>query len=162
MPGVPGVASTSSVSTASSGGRRRARSVIRVELGLGVREPRRFSSELPFEYDQRYNNSMTTRKERLTVTVDPDLVEAGNQAVADGLADSLSAWVNAALVDRALRDRRLQSLSEAISAYEATHGEITPDEMTAQARNDRESAEVVRGPSRASKPLSKRTRRGAA
>jgi len=38
--------------------------------------------------------------------------------------------VNAALVDRALRDRRLQSLSEAIRAYEATHGEITTDEMT--------------------------------
>jgi len=105
---------------------------------------------------------MTTRKERLTVTVDPDLVEAGNQAVADGLADSLSAWVNAALVDRALRDRRLQSLSEAIGAYEAKHGEITTDEMAAQARRDRESAEVVRGPNRVSKATTKRTRRGAA
>jgi hypothetical protein len=105
---------------------------------------------------------MTTRKERLTVTVDPDLVKAGNQAVAEGLADSLSAWVNAALVDRAVRDRRLQSLSEAIRAHEATHGEITTDEMAAQARYDRESAEVIRGPSRASKPPSKRTRRGAA
>ena len=105
---------------------------------------------------------MTTRKERLTVTVDPDLVEAGNQAVADGRADSLSAWVNAALVDRALRDRRLQSLSEAIGAYELEHGEITTEEMTAQARRDRTSAEVVRGPGRAPKPPSKRTRRGAA
>ena len=105
---------------------------------------------------------MTTRKERLTVTVDPDLVEAGNQAVADGLADSLSAWVNAALVDRALRDRRLQSLSEAIGAYEAKHGEITTDEMAAQARRDRESAEVVRGPTRAAQASTKRTRRGAA
>jgi hypothetical protein len=105
---------------------------------------------------------MTTRKERLTVTVDPDLVEAGNQAVADGLADSLSAWVNAALVDRTLRDRRLQSLSKAISAYEMTHGEIKTDEMTAQARRDRESAEVVRGANRTSKAPSKRSRRGAA
>jgi glycerol dehydrogenase-like iron-containing ADH family enzyme len=105
---------------------------------------------------------MTARKERLTVTVDPDLVEAGNRAVADGLADSLSAWVNAALVDRAVRDRRLQSLSKAISAYEATHGEITTDEMAAQARRDRELAEVIRGPGRASKPRSKRTRRGTA
>jgi hypothetical protein len=105
---------------------------------------------------------MTTRKERLTVTVDPDLVEAGNQAVADGIADSLSAWVNAALVERVVRDRRLRSLSEAISAYEATHGEITDDEMTAQARRDRESAEVVRGPGRSSKPPSRPTRRGVA
>ena len=105
---------------------------------------------------------MKARKERLTVTVDPDLVEAGNQAVADGLADSLSAWVNAALVDRALRDRRLQSLAGSIRTYEATHGEITTDEMTAQVRRDRESAEVIRGPNRASKPSPKRNRRGAA
>ena len=60
---------------------------------------------------------MTSRKERLTVTVDPDLIEAGNQAVAAGLAESLSGWVNAALVEQATRDRRLQSLSDAISAY---------------------------------------------
>ena len=53
---------------------------------------------------------MTARKERLTVTVDPDLIEAGNQAVAAGLAESLSGWVNAALVERTIRDRRLQSL----------------------------------------------------
>lgn len=105
---------------------------------------------------------MTTRKVRLTVTVDPDLVEAGNQAVADGRADSLSAWVNAALADGALRDRRLQSLAEAIRTYEATHGEITTDEMTAQARRDRESAEVVRGPNRDAKASTKRTRRGGA
>jgi hypothetical protein len=102
------------------------------------------------------------RKERLTVTVDPGLIEAGNQAVADGRADSLSAWVNAALVDRSVSDRRLQSLSDAISAYEVTHGEITADEMSAQARRDRESAEVVRGPSPTSKSPSKRARRGAA
>ena len=51
------------------------------------------------------------------MTVDPDLIEAGNQAVAAGLAESLSGWVNAALVEQATRDRRLQSLSDAISAY---------------------------------------------
>ena len=37
------------------------------------------------------------RKERLTVTVDASLVVAGNQAVAAGRAESLSAWVNLAL-----------------------------------------------------------------
>lgn len=49
---------------------------------------------------------MTPRKERLTVTVDPDLVEAGNRAVATSNADSLSSWVNDALRDSALKDRR--------------------------------------------------------
>ena len=87
---------------------------------------------------------MTARKERLTVTVDPDLIEAGNQAVAAGLAESLSGWVNAALVERTIRDRRLQSLSDAIISYEAKHGQITADEMATQARRDREEAVVVR------------------
>ena len=88
---------------------------------------------------------MTTRKERMTVTVDPELVEAGNQAVADGRADSLSAWVNAALRDRALQEQRLRSLGEAIADYEAEYGEITDEEMEAQVRSDQESAVVVRG-----------------
>lgn len=88
---------------------------------------------------------MTTRKERMTVTVDPELVEAGNQAVADGQADSLSAWVNAALRDRALYEQRLRSLGEAIADYEAEFGEITDEEMEAQVRSDRASAVVVRG-----------------
>jgi len=105
---------------------------------------------------------MTNRKERLTVTVDPDLIEAGNQAVAAGLAESLSGWVNAALVERAIRDRRLQSLSDAITAYEVDHGQITAEEMAAQARRDREKAVVVRGSKRASKPPPRRERRGAA
>ena len=42
-------------------------------------------------------------KERLTVTVDPDVVRAGTAAVAEGLVDSLSAWVNLALVEQADR-----------------------------------------------------------
>lgn len=53
------------------------------------------------------------RKQRLTVTVDPELVDAGNRAVGAGQADSVSAGVNQALAERAARDRRLQSLSEA-------------------------------------------------
>jgi hypothetical protein len=105
---------------------------------------------------------MTTRKERLTVTVDPDLIEAGNQAVAAGLAESLSGWVNAALVERAIRDRRLRSLSDAITAYEADHGQITADEMATQARRDREEAVVVRGSRRTSKAPAGPVGRGAA
>ena len=93
---------------------------------------------------------------------DPDLIEAGNQAVAVGLAESLSGWVNAALVERAIRDRRLQSLSDAITAYESDHGQITAEEMAAQARHDREKAVVVRGPKRSSKPPARRERQGAA
>ena len=85
------------------------------------------------------------RKRRLTVTVDPDLIEAGNRAVAAGHADSLSGWVNQAMAERAARERRLQTLVEAVAAYEADFGEITDEEIAAQLRADRETATVVRG-----------------
>lgn len=89
---------------------------------------------------------MTSRKERLTVTVDPEFVTAGQQAVAAGLADSMSSWVNAAMSARATHDRRLRSLSEAVMDYEAQFGEITPEEIAAHRRADREAALVVRSP----------------
>jgi hypothetical protein len=88
---------------------------------------------------------MTPRKERLTVTVDPELVEAGNRAVATGGADSLSSWVNEALSDRTLKDRRLEALASAVSDYESEFGEITDEELALQLRLDRERAVVVRG-----------------
>lgn len=88
---------------------------------------------------------MTQRKQRLTVTIDPNLIEAGNHAVAAGQADSLSGWVNQALAARVVRDRKLHSLSDAIADYETEFGEITAVEMAAQQRGDREAALVVRG-----------------
>lgn len=88
---------------------------------------------------------MTARKQRLTVTVDPELVEAGNRAVADGVADSLSGWVSTALSEKIRRDRQLEHLGAAIAEYEAEFGEITAEEVTAQRRADREDAVVVRG-----------------
>ena len=88
---------------------------------------------------------MTARKQRLTVTVDPELVEAGNRAVAAGAADSLSAWVSTALADKARRDEQLARLLEAIADYETEFGEISAEELAAQRRADREDAVVVRG-----------------
>ena len=88
---------------------------------------------------------MSSRKLRLTVTVDPELVEAGNRAVAEGAADSLSGWVSAALAEKVHRDQRLAHLQAAIADYEAEFGEITAEEIAAQRRADREDALVVRG-----------------
>lgn len=79
------------------------------------------------------------------MTVDPDLIEAGNRAVSAGEADSLSGWVSAALSEKADRDRKLQNLSAAIADFEAEFGEITAEEIVAQQRADREAAVVVRG-----------------
>jgi hypothetical protein len=88
---------------------------------------------------------MTSRKQRLTVTVDPELVEAGNRAVAAGEADSLSAWVSSAMYEKAARDERLAHLRAAVADYETEFGEITAGELAARRRSDRADAIVVRG-----------------
>jgi hypothetical protein len=84
-------------------------------------------------------------KERLTVTVDSELIEAANAAVSEGRAESLSGWVNLALAERASKERRLPALAEAVESFEKEFGEITSAELAAQERSDRKSAVVVRG-----------------
>jgi hypothetical protein len=88
---------------------------------------------------------MPRKKERLTVTVDPEILEAGYEAVTAGRAESLSAWVNRALAERVAKERRLSALADAIALYEAEFGEITEEEVVRQARGDRASATVIRG-----------------
>jgi hypothetical protein len=83
-------------------------------------------------------------KERLTVTVDSQLVEAANQAVAEGRVASLSGWVNLALTERAIKEQRLRTLAEAVAAYEREFGDIAPAELAAQERADRRNALTIR------------------
>src|SRR4051812_40107301 len=99
-----------------------------------------------------------TRKQRLTITVDAELVKAGKKAVAAGDADSLSAWVNASLAERIERDRLLANMAEAIAEYEAEHGAITEEEVAAQRRADRRDAVVVRGRKRGAAPPKRKAR----
>jgi Arc/MetJ-type ribon-helix-helix transcriptional regulator len=101
------------------------------------------------------------RKERMTVTVDAELVEAGNRAVKSGRAESLSSWVNDALLERETRDQRLRRMAEAIAAYEREHGVITDDELLAQERADQKAALVVRGRGRSSSRPARGRRRAA-
>jgi glycerol dehydrogenase-like iron-containing ADH family enzyme len=84
-------------------------------------------------------------KERLTVTVDRELLASAHEAVAAGRADSLSAWVNRALAERVEKERRLSAAAEAVAAYEAECGVITEEEMAEQTRRDRAAAVVIRG-----------------
>ena len=86
-----------------------------------------------------------TAKRRLSASVDAELVAVAQQAVTEGHAESISAWVNDALRLKADHDRRLQALDDFLAAYEAEHGEITGDEMRDAARRARERAIVVRG-----------------
>jgi Arc/MetJ-type ribon-helix-helix transcriptional regulator len=87
---------------------------------------------------------MTTRKERLTVTVDADLLADANAAVDSGAADSVSAYVNDALAAHSARRRRLAAMERALKSYEAEFGEITEEEMAEQRRKDRANAIIVR------------------
>jgi hypothetical protein len=83
-------------------------------------------------------------KERLTVTVDSELIEAASQAVTEGRVASVSGWVNLALAERAAKERRLRTLAEAVAGYEQEFGEITAAELAVQERTDRRSAIAVR------------------
>ncbi|PYS38575.1 MAG: hypothetical protein DMG14_17160 [Acidobacteria bacterium] len=84
-------------------------------------------------------------KQRLSVSVDSDLIEAVEHAVSRGRTDSISAWVNEALRSKLDHDRRLEALANFISLYESEHGEITPEEMRLAARRARSDAVTVRG-----------------
>jgi hypothetical protein len=84
-------------------------------------------------------------KQRLSTSVDAELVAVGREAVAQGQAESMSAWVNDALRLKADHDRRLRGLDDFLVAYEAEHGEITDEEMREAARSARGRAVVVRG-----------------
>ena len=84
-------------------------------------------------------------KQRLSASVDADLMRAGQEIVAAGRAESFSAWVNAVLRAEVERDRRLQALSEFVADFEAEHGEITASEILAAGRAPCQRAVVVRG-----------------
>ena len=84
-------------------------------------------------------------KQRLSASVDAELIAAAQQAVSEGRAENVSAWVNDALRLKTDHDRRLQALDEFLAAYEAEHGEITEEEMQDVTCRAQERAIVVRG-----------------
>jgi len=92
---------------------------------------------------QWYDNRM--KKERITITLDRDVLAAANEAVKAGQADSVSAWVNRALAAHVVKARKLRGMAELIAEYEAKHGVITEAEMAMQEREDRRNAIVIRG-----------------
>jgi Arc/MetJ-type ribon-helix-helix transcriptional regulator len=100
-------------------------------------------------------------KQRLSASVDADLVAAAQQAVTSGRTESVSAWVNDALRLKAEHDQRLQALDDFLAAYEAEHGEIGEEEMRQASRRARERAIVVRGDPANQDPQRTRHGRGA-
>lgn len=84
-------------------------------------------------------------KQRLSASVDADLIEIAHEAVTHGEAESVSAWVNEGLRLKADHDKRLRALDDFLAVYEAEHGEITEQEMQDAVRRARARAIVVRG-----------------
>lgn len=97
-------------------------------------------------------------KQRLSATVDADLLNAAEQATARGEVATVSAWVNDALRLKLEHDRRLRALGEFIALYEQQHGEITPAEMVRAGRRARQHATVSRGGSPRPKGGARRAR----
>ena len=83
-------------------------------------------------------------KQRLSASVDAELIEAAENAVARGHSESVSAWVNDALRLKLDQERRLEALAAFVAAYEADHGEISSDEMNQALRHARSRAVVIR------------------
>lgn len=73
-----------------------------------------------------------TTKAKIAVTLDPARVDAAKRAVAEGLATSVSAYVERAMLSYERGDSLDQLLDEML---EATGGPMTPEEI---ARIDRE------------------------
>ncbi len=97
------------------------------------------------------------KKERLSASVDAELVAAAERAVADGRADTVSAWVNDALRLKVEHDGKLEALAAFIAAYEEQHGTIDAEEMRQASRTARTRARTTR-PGGASKRVAGRKR----
>lgn len=85
------------------------------------------------------------QKQRLSASVDADLIAGVEDAVARGRVVSVSAWVNDALRVKLDQDRRLEALAAFVAGYERQHGEITAGDMELAARRARDRATPVRG-----------------
>jgi Arc/MetJ-type ribon-helix-helix transcriptional regulator len=91
-------------------------------------------------------------KQRLSASVDADLLVAAQRAVDEGRAASVSAWVNDALRLKTEHEERMQALDSFLAAYEAEHGVIGEAEMNEAVRRAGSRATVVRAAKAAAAP----------
>ncbi|HEY4105671.1 MAG TPA: hypothetical protein VGM44_17350 [Polyangiaceae bacterium] len=87
-------------------------------------------------------------KQRLSASVDREVLAAAQAAVAGGSAANISEWVNRALHRQAEHDQRMRALDQFLAAYEQEHGVITEAEIQSATRSARARAVVVRGTKR--------------
>lgn len=92
-----------------------------------------------------YYDDYMKQKQRLSASIDADLIAGVEDAVSRGRVVSVSAWVNEALRLKLAQDRRLEALAVFVADYERHHGEITAGEIAIAARRARDRATPVRG-----------------
>lgn len=103
-----------------------------------------------------------TTKQKLSATVDLEVLRAAEIAVQEGRVPNVSAWVNEAMRRHMDHERRMQALDDFIAAYEAEHGPVTDEDIRRATRRARERAVVVRGTGqRSHKPHRQRRKSGA-
>jgi len=112
---------------------------------------RRLATNVVLTYDSRMSG-----KERLSASVDAELIVAAETAVAEGRSGSVSAWVNDALRLKLEHDRRLRALAAFVASFEAEHGAIAPEDIQSAARRARVGAIVVRTPAKSAARRSQR------
>jgi len=83
-------------------------------------------------------------KQRVTITIELDLLEEAQAAVNQGRCRSLSQWIGEAIADQLDKERRLALLGELIAEYEEEHGVITEEAMEERIRKDKEAAAAIR------------------
>src|SRR5262245_44329448 len=83
-------------------------------------------------------------KQKLSASVDGELLKAAEAAVARGRSKSVSAWVNDALRLKLAQERRLENLAAFVDAYEADNGTITREEMNQAVQRARSRSVVIR------------------
>jgi len=104
-----------------------------------------------------YDDGMA--KERVTITVEVDLLNHVKTTVQSGICRSVSEWIGKAIEEQLAKDARLGALDELIAEFEAEGGLFTDEEIAEQRKRDRQASAALRR--EGEKRLAERQRRQA-
>ena len=83
-------------------------------------------------------------KERVTITVEIDLLDHAKSAVETGVCRSVSEWICEAMAEQMAKDARLAAMDALIADFEAEYGPITDEEIAEQRQRDRDASATLR------------------
>lgn len=88
---------------------------------------------------------MKATKQRLSASVDAELIDAAEAAARRGEVANVSAWVNDAMRLKIEHDRGLAELAAVIAEFESEHGQISKEDIDSATRAARSRAVSIRG-----------------